>query len=359
MVTIAKIDFSRSNIEALRRLGTLLPQLFRTGGEPVREANKYLRLRASQWSRNTLLTNAYHLKDFLGWLEQNHIPLAVASEGELDLYIYAQCARQNRTGAALSSKTIKFRLIAVSQFMKWMHEHSEFSQQSGASSPPPKKQLGVRAIHNRTHSHRNTVPITQFALLEDAVRFIRNFSPTNTPSSTQMRNQLIAALMLESGLRISEVVNFPLTELPEIDVRGSATPARVVGKGNKRRMFLIPNRLLANIWEYVEHYRPRVPASSSEEMVFVSSTGKSITRNWIEKLFAQNSKKCGLSIHPHMLRHTFGTYHYLYNKDIVLLMKLMGHSSEDTTREFYVHTASLVSHSKTYQNLQELIDKIR
>ena len=70
------------------------------------------------------------------------------------------------------------------------------------------------------------------------------------------------------------------------------------------------------------------------------------------------SKKLGIRSTPHSLRHTFGTYHYLLNRDLPSLANLMGHASESTTRRFYVHTALLVSYAGTYNAFQAEIDRL-
>lgn len=172
--------------------------------------------------------------------------------------------------------------------------------------------------------------------------------------------------MLQSGLRISEVVGFPLKDLPEVNLRGHSTPARVIGKGGKARLVLIPNKLLVKFWQYVDFDRQRVVEKIEslagndvvDDVLFLSEKGRRLTANWIEKLFTRASERLGVKTVPHVLRHTYGTYHYLLNKDLAGLANLMGHSNENTTRNFYVHTALLISYAGTYRALQDEIDRL-
>ena len=131
----------------------------------------------------------------------------------------------------------------------------------------------------------------------------------------------------------------------------------------KARCVLIPNSLLLKLWEYVDFTREKICDSIGEghaiaESLFLTAQGGAVTRNWVEKQFAAASVNLGIKSTPHSLRHTFGTYHYLLNKDLASLANLMGHSNETTTRKYYVHTAMLVSYAGTYSAFQTEIDRL-
>ncbi|MDT4871116.1 Tyrosine recombinase XerC [compost metagenome] len=155
-------------------------------------------------------------------------------------------------------------------------------------------------------------------------------------------------------------------DLPEINNRGHSTPARIVGKGSKPRVILIPNRLLSDLWDYADVAREKIleelqeagTDSSQVSLLFISDRGHGVTGNWLEKVFSKAGASIEVKAVPHALRHTFGTYHYLFNKDLVFLSKLMGHESEATTEKFYIHAAKLISHSGDYEQFQLEIDRL-
>ena len=95
-----------------------------------------------------------------------------------------------------------------------------------------------------------------------------------------------------------------------------------------------------------------------DDVLFLSEKGRRLIANWIEKLFAKVSERFGVKTVLHVLRYTYGTYHYFLNKDLAGLANLMGYSSENTIWNFYVHTALLISYVGTYRALQDEIDRV-
>lgn len=359
------VDFSKARVSALRTLPTKVPQFHDRQLQPYRSINLYLRFNSKYWSKNSLTTNAQHFNEFLDWLENSRIDIEDLTARDLEHYADALCIYRSAKDHPLAWNTINSRVLAIHSYLKWAHDNKFAPNYLNSSYEYSRKRLSQK-FKSLGHPAKQVLHPIAFLPLGDAVRFINSFQSLNLPSNRHLivRNQLMASMMLEVGLRITEVVTFPFKDLPEINRRGIATPARVIGKGNKARMVLIPNRLLATLWEYADIYREKIveKLSASEKVnsktLFVSSTGAAISRNWIEKIFLMNSKNCQLKVHPHLLRHTFGTYHYLRNRDLLTLMKLMGHSSEETTREFYVHTASLVAQTENYRGLQDSLDNL-
>ena len=202
---------------------------------------------------------------------------------------------------------------------------------------------------------------------DEALKFVSALGEISGRNNAHVRhrNILVGQMMLQTGLRVSEVCDFPLRDLPEIESNFLFTPARCAfGKGAKSRMILIPNELLLRLWEYVDIDRERITERFSgiaEEIVspklFVSEKGTPLSVNWVEKLFRKASKYTGINAHPHTLRHTFGTYHYLYNRDLITLSKLMGHSDSETTKHFYVGLAGKIEYASTYRDWNQKIDR--
>lgn len=355
-------EFAKSKIAQLRKLPTAIPQFFNDDFKPYRSLNQYIRVRSIWWSKNTISTNAQHFREFLNWIELNGRHLEDVSARDIEHYVHALFCYRRPSGKPLAWRTISARTLAITVFLKWAFEN----QLTSAWDEHAFSQISHSAYRKRDAYREIAAPIKsaqKFLLLEDAVDFINSFEQSLSARLTA-RTQLMAALMLEVGLRVSEVASFPMSELPEISNLGHSTAARVVGKGNKPRVVLIPNRLLTSLWEYVEIERERIlekiPRIKRNKIstLFISRGGTPVSRNWIEKLFLHHSASRPVKVHPHLLRHTFGTYHYLLNSDLATLTKLMGHSSEETTRDYYVHVARLIAQSEKYTGLQDSIDTL-
>lgn len=364
MILVVYVDFTKSANPSLSRLRYKVPHFFHDTGIPFMEENSYLQSVARCLSEKSIKTIAEHVKEILLWRVGVGKDLADFSDNDLDYYVDAQCSYVRGSGCGLSWNTVNSRVAGAHRFLVWcrINGHSpnitlEVAQQAG---------LGAKVTYKiKGHPSRRLEEPTKFLLLDSAINFIRAVGEISAISDrVSSRNCLIAKLMLQCGLRLSEAVSFPIKDLPEINKRGHSTPARIVGKGEKLRVILIPNRLLTDLWAYADLERLSILEELQEvgfglpheHRLFISDRGKGITGNWIEKIFIKSGDFIGIKVIPHALRHTFGTYHYLFNKDLVFLARLMGHESVSTTEKYYVHTAKLISHSGDYEQLQREID---
>lgn len=364
MVIAVHVDFSSSDNPSLRRLSFRVPQFFTSSGNPYSVENLYLCTIARRLKEKSVKTVSEHVKELLLWREGLGRDLLDFSDSDLEYFIDSQCSYITPFGRRLSWNTVNSRVSGAHRFLVWcklkgfnLNITLEKSSSSAASTRVTYKIKG--------HPSRKFKEPVKFLLLDVALKFIRAIEDASGESLyLRTRNSLMAKLMLQSGLRLSEVVDFPLIDLPEIITGGVLTPARIVGKGGKRRVILIPNRLLSDLWLYVDIQRQKLiddlgagySSSSDDVRLFIGRRGSGVTGNWLEKIFSRAGKLIEVKAVPHALRHTFGTYHYLYNKDILLLSQLMGHEKTETTEQFYVHLAKLIAHSGNYEDFQREVD---
>jgi len=169
-------------------------------------------------------------------------------------------------------------------------------------------------------------------------RFIKSFQ--------RWRDQLMAELMWLTGMRCSEVCSLPLHALPEdpAAIEKETVPIKITGKGQKRRAVLFPVRLLRSIDRYVHMERGRSASNGAENCptVFVGRSGKTLQTSAVNRVFATNCKRTGLTIWPHLLRHCYAVERLTYLQDIgapnplkTVQMEL-GHAHMVTT-ERYLH----------------------
>ncbi|WP_158773618.1 tyrosine-type recombinase/integrase [Cobetia sp. L2A1] len=362
-VRCVEVDFSEAKVEKVKRLG-VVPQFFSDEATLLKAANQYMREKSRRLSPKSLRTEAEHLKEFLSWLFSTRMEFNEIDIDSFDYYVEALCLYKKSNGDGLSWNTVNARTTGVYRFLIWCYSkgHCPHLEPSDARLVSD----SAKGIYkSRRHLSRAIQEPVKFLIMEDALKFISALGVISGRNRPQVKNRniLIGALMLQTGIRVSEVCTFPLSDLPEVQERLKLTPARCVGKGGKARVILIPNELLLKLWEYVDIDRESIcekikkifPDAISTSL-FISTKGSILTPNWVQKLFRKAGQYSSINAHPHSLRHTFGTYHYLLNRDLQGLAKLMGHEDVQTTHEFYVDTATKVSYASTYSDWNKKID---
>ena len=143
-----------------------------------------------------------------------------------------------------------------------------------------------------------------------------------------LRNYCICALMIDSGLRMNEVVTLRCSKL-----KLAEGYAIVDGKGNKQRAVPLGRNTQRALGEYLN----RRPASSSA-FVFLMPNRKPITINSVKQMFQALKGSRGIPrLHAHLLRHTFATRFLENGGDMYTLQQILGHTSLEMVKR-YVHT---------------------
>jgi len=151
-----------------------------------------------------------------------------------------------------------------------------------------------------------------------------------------IRNKAILSLMVNTGLRVSEVSN-----LQAKDINLKAGKLRVIeGKGSKDRDITIGNKQALEFLREYNRIRPKSNYffTSLEE----GKAGKQISVRYLQTMVKRYSERAKINknVSPHTLRHTFATEFYRETKDIETLRKILGHSDISTT-QIYVTLANI------------------
>lgn len=137
---------------------------------------------------------------------------------------------------------------------------------------------------------------------------------------------LISALFY-SGCRISELLNVRLCDCTM--GRDGEVIIWVVGKGNKGRHTFIPRFI----------YKQIIEVFQGEEFLFETEEHRHMSRVYVSnEVRRQSRNKFGISVHPHMLRHSAA----MYMKDKMNLSpdqiaRALGHASIIPVLAFYFH----------------------
>lgn len=144
-----------------------------------------------------------------------------------------------------------------------------------------------------------------------------------------IRDKAICVLMLDCGLRRSEVINLKVS-----DVNFLNRSILVNGKGSKQR--IVPfGDVTANLLLAYRNF-----FDSSEKSFFLNNDYTPLTSNAVKMMFSRLKERSGIvRIYPHLLRHTYATNYILQGGNLEVLRVLLGHSSINIT-QIYIHLAS-------------------
>lgn len=146
-----------------------------------------------------------------------------------------------------------------------------------------------------------------------------------------LKNHCMFRLMLEAGLRVSEVA-----ELRRRDVE--MTACRIIirdGKGDKDRQVWMSEDLRDRLDQWLGR-RPETP----DGWMFPTRTGRQTSPRSIRRSVKTYAERAELddweSVSPHTLRHTFATNLLRQTGNIRLVQKALGHARLSTTM-IYTH----------------------
>ena len=151
-----------------------------------------------------------------------------------------------------------------------------------------------------------------------------------------VRNRLIVALMLDSGLRLNEVVTLQASSVHLKD-----RYLIVTGKGDKQRTVPFGEFTAKTLLEYLDVTRIVDNRTSLIIKVSESLCGfEPITQATIKNMFRRLKARAGIPrLYPHLLRHTFATRYLENGGNIYSLQAILGHTSLEMVKK-YLHLAT-------------------
>ena len=209
----------------------------------------------------------------------------------------------------VSSVTVQTYIRALRAFLSWCYLEGYISENIPKKFRLPKAQ-------------KKKIDILTDSEVEQLFRCLsgRDF--------ISIRNYCIVALMIDSGLRLNEVVTIRRDK-----IHIAEGYAIVNGKGNKERF--VPLGL--NSKRALLRYCAIVPNKEKETPLFVKDTLIPIKESTVKQLFRKLKSRSGIPrLHPHLLRHTFATRYIENGGDIYSLQSILGHTSLEMVKK-YVH----------------------
>lgn len=140
------------------------------------------------------------------------------------------------------------------------------------------------------------------------------------------RDRILTELIYRAGLRISEALN-----LKKEDFKADLSAVFVrQGKGKKDRWAIIIQS------ESFKATLNKILNNTPNGYVFRNKYGKRLSPRYVQKILAKVGRKLGISLHPHMLRHTHATELYNQGAPLEIIKTQLGHANLNTTL-IYAH----------------------
>ena len=257
------------------------------------------------------------LTRFSRFLESKKLPTALDSITKLHVtafILYLQ--REARTpwgGKPLSGATVQGYCRTLKAFFSWATREGYMPPGQVGAIPVPKATTKVVNTFSREQ-------IGQLAMLCQA------------SDGDGHRNLTILLLLLDTGIRVSELVGTDLDDvnLPEGYIRITK------GKGGKERIVPIGCLVQKSLWKYINNTRHQ-PLTQQVTGLFLSEKGLPLTKSGVQQMLRRYGRRAGFNgirCSPHTFRHTFAKNYLLNGGDVFSLQKILGHSSLASVRVY-------------------------
>ena len=214
----------------------------------------------------------------------------------------------------LGKTSVARHLAAVRSFYRWLAREGMVKQNPAALVSTPKLPKNLPRVPSMEEI--NTVLDTE---MPDSAAFPE-------------RDRVIMELLYGSGLRNSELVGINLDH-----IHWSNGAILIHGKGSKQRIVPLGESAALAIREYIPH-RQKLLAEKKKtnHALLLNLRGTRLTTRSVGRIVKQIAISRGLpaDIHPHTLRHAFGTHLLEEGADLRAIQELLGHERLSTTQRY-------------------------
>jgi integrase/recombinase XerC len=250
--------------------------------------------------RNELARFAEYLGPELRWKDVDH----VAIRGFLS----------HLHGRGLSKVSVARALAAVRSLYKWL-------AREGVVQQNPAKLVATPRLPKK---------LPRVPTAEEINGLLNGAMPES--ASFPERERAIFELLYGCGLRNSELVGIELGDIEEAN-----GVILVRGKGKKQRYVPLEGAAAEALQAYRSRRQQLLNASGkSTRRLFINQRGGPLTTRSVGRIIKQIAVEKGLpaDIHPHTLRHAFGTHMLSEGADLRAIQELLGHERLSTTQKY-------------------------
>ena len=214
----------------------------------------------------------------------------------------------------LSKTSVARSLAALRSFYRWLAQEGIVDQNPAAlvSTPKlPKKLPRVPTIEEVNHVFDGHMP--EVAAFPE-------------------RDRLMLELLYGCGIRNSELVGINLE-----DIRLSSEAVLVRGKGKKERYVPFGDSVKAALASYLPARQNTLgQRKKNTPALLINQRGGRLTTRSVGRIIKKIAVAKGLSpdVHPHTLRHAFGTHMLEEGADLRAIQEMLGHERLSTTQRY-------------------------
>lgn len=167
---------------------------------------------------------------------------------------------------------------------------------------------------------------------------------------------MLIELLYSTGLRISEALSLylPVMGQNSMDIRAGrlsldTSEVWVKGKGGKARVVPLHGGVCIRLQDFLQRRRAYLASRTAldPQTVFIGTRSGALSVRSAQKLVAKYANLKGLDqhLHPHMLRHSFGSHLLQATQNLRAVQELLGHASIASTQVYtgldFTHLSSM------------------
>ncbi len=267
-------------------------------------------------SAHTVRAYARELRDFAAYLDEAVTSGRIGDVGHLHIRAYLGLLYERGLGKASVARA----LAAIRSWFKWLAREGKVAQNPALLVSSPKRPVRLPRVPS----------------VEEVNRVL---DARDDAGAWPERDRVIFELLYGCGIRNSELCGLDVRS-----VRWAEDVILVRGKGKKERLVPMGEMAGAAVREYLVERAARLRAAGKAGLVgdgplLVNArmrgtcrlTTRSVGR--IVKAIAQ-SRGLAADVHPHTLRHAFGTHMLEEGADLRAIQEMLGHERLSTTQRY-------------------------
>lgn len=335
------------------------------------ETQKYLELIDAELQKMPDFVKQYHLgtnhslatsyqyltevRRFFDWLRQENISnaqsnydisvdtLANLRRNDIMLYVDYLKHTKNQQGRLNSPTTINRSINALRSLFKFLtitadnnngKPYFDRNVMLKIDSLNSSQTLNYRAHILESHMYTGNLKYEFLDFIDHDYENHCNKQALPSFKKNKERDMAIIALILGTGIRVSECAN---VDIKDLNIKNAILD--VTRKGGQRDSVPIAEWTLDYVQQYKDIRKNRYNASKTDQAFFLTNwhgQTRRITTNAIEKMVNKYSAAFGHPLTPHKLRHTLASELYDITKDQVLVAQQLGQKGTSAT-DLYTH----------------------
>jgi integrase/recombinase XerC len=285
--------------------------------EALRRVDEFLAMLAHERNASPHTVRAYEreLRNFVGYLGRQYggnLALRKIEHQQIRAYL------GELYGHGLSKASAARALAAIRSWFRWLARQGLVEQSPAALVATPK-----------LPKHLPRVPT-----IEEMNRVVE--SADDEAAAWPQRDRVIFELLYGCGIRNAELVGIDLA-----DIHWANDAILVRGKGRKERYVPLGDAAAQALRTYLPLREARLAAAGKQQTaalllnVRLRGGGRLTTRS-VGRIVKRIALAHGLpaDVHPHTLRHAFGTHMLEEGADLRAIQELLGHERLSTTQRY-------------------------